>query len=59
LLGLRYELVKMLGLPAPRLSIVLNDLGLALEQDDEVIRLIAVADEDIAHRDALLRPIAA
>ncbi len=42
-----------------RLSILLNDLGLPLEQDDEVIRLIAVADEHIARRDALLRPIAA
>jgi hypothetical protein len=37
---------------------VLNDSDLAFEQDDEVIRLIAVAEEHVANRDALLRPLA-
>src|SRR5258708_29812950 len=40
------------------LSIVLNDPGLAFEQDDEVIRLIAVAEDHVADRDALFRPLA-
>jgi hypothetical protein len=38
---------------------MLNDPGLAFEHDDEVIRLIAVAEEHIADRDALLSSIAA
>jgi len=37
---------------------VLNDPYLAFEQHDEVIRLIAVAEEEIADPDALFSPIA-